>query len=233
MPSKIIYKEEIVRDIATAWQCSDEADLRYMAENMSVRRFKKNELIYREGKKPNRLLYLVRGKVKIVKECSVGRTQIVRAVREQHFIGCRAFFAHENYTTSAMAFEDSMIAIFPIEVLERMMAKNTGVLKYFLYELAVIVGNSDDHIVSYTQKHIRGRLADAILGLKNKYGVESDGATLSITMSRDDIASMSNMSTSNAIRTLSAFVQEKVVTIERKKIKILDEEGLKKISQMG
>jgi hypothetical protein len=41
------------------------------------------------------------------------------------------------------------------------------------------------------------------------------------------------MTTSNAIRTLSAFASEGLVVIEGRKIKIVDEEGLQRISQMG
>jgi len=52
-------------------------------------------------------------------------------------------------------------------------------------------------------------------------------------LSRDDLASMSNMTTSNAIRTLSQFGQEGVVSVDGRKIKILDEEELKKISRLG
>ena len=52
-------------------------------------------------------------------------------------------------------------------------------------------------------------------------------------MSRDDLASMSNMSTSNAIRTLSAFAQEGLVEIVGKRIKVLDGEKLEDISEKG
>ena len=41
------------------------------------------------------------------------------------------------------------------------------------------------------------------------------------------------MTTSNAIRTLSNFASEKLISIDGRKIKILDEERLKKISKIG
>jgi hypothetical protein len=41
------------------------------------------------------------------------------------------------------------------------------------------------------------------------------------------------MTTSNAIRTLSNFVNEKVITIDGRKIKIIDEDRLHKISRIG
>jgi CRP-like cAMP-binding protein len=69
--------------------------------------------------------------------------------------------------------------------------------------------------------------------LKESYGLEEDGATLSIYLSREDLANLSNMTTSNAIRTLSNFVSEKIIAIDGRKIKIIDDEHLKRISKIG
>ena len=63
--------------------------------------------------------------------------------------------------------------------------------------------------------------------------LEEDGSTLSIYLSREDLANLSNMTTSNAIRTLSNFATERLITIDGRKIKIIDEEKLKKISKIG
>ncbi|HBI58404.1 MAG TPA: Crp/Fnr family transcriptional regulator, partial [Porphyromonadaceae bacterium] len=43
----------------------------------------------------------------------------------------------------------------------------------------------------------------------------------------------SNMTTSNAIRTLSNFVSEKVIIVDGRKIKIVNESMLRKISKFG
>jgi CRP-like cAMP-binding protein len=63
--------------------------------------------------------------------------------------------------------------------------------------------------------------------------VESDGETISIFLSREDLANLSNMTTSNAIRTLSTFVAENLISLDGRKIKIIDEEQLRKISKIG
>ena len=52
-------------------------------------------------------------------------------------------------------------------------------------------------------------------------------------MAREDIANLSNMTTSNAIRTLSTFVAENLISLDGRKIKIIDEEQLRKISKIG
>ena len=52
-------------------------------------------------------------------------------------------------------------------------------------------------------------------------------------VSREDIANLSNMTTSNAIRTLSTFASEGVIAIDGRKIKILDKVKLDRISKLG
>ena len=76
--------------------------------------------------------------------------------------------------------------------------------------MSVDLGIADERTVNLTQKHIRGRLAESLLFLKESYGLEEDGSTLSIYLSREDLANLSNMTTSNAIRTLSQICHRTV-----------------------
>jgi CRP-like cAMP-binding protein len=71
-----------------------------------------------------------------------------------------------------------------------------------------------------------------LLLLKN-YGYEQDGQTLAMLLPREDLANMSNMTTSNAIRTLSQFAQEGLVVINGRHIQILNEKELEHISRLG
>lgn len=104
---------------------------------------------------------------------------------------------------------------------------------FFIKELSRNLGGSDTKIVNLTQKHIRGRLAEALAVLRDNYGYEDDNSTLKIYLSREDLANLSNMTTSNAIRTLSCFVSEKIITVDGRRIKILNEPMLRKISKFG
>ncbi|MCE1198759.1 MAG: helix-turn-helix domain-containing protein, partial [Marinilabiliales bacterium] len=69
--------------------------------------------------------------------------------------------------------------------------------------------------------------------LKEKYGFENDGQTLKVYLSREDLASLSNMTASNAIRTLSTFAGEKLISMDGRKIRITDLSKLEKISKQG
>ena len=170
---------------------------------------KKNQLIYKEGETSNGLYFIVNGKVKIYKEGVGGRNQIVRLIKTDCFFGYRALFANEPFITSSLAIENCTLIFIPKDTLMSCLKANNDVCLYFVKTLSVDLGLSNEQTVSLTQKHIRGRLAEALIFLKRTYGIEEDGATLNIYMSREDLANLSNMTTSNAIRTLSNFSQEK------------------------
>lgn len=120
-----------------------------------------------------------------------------------------------------------------MSLVEDMINNNRELAWFFIHELSRNLGGSDTKIVNLTQKHIRGRLAEALVVLSDHYGYEDDNMTLKIYMAREDLANLSNMTTSNAIRTLSGFVAEKLITVDGRRIRILDENRLRKISKYG
>lgn len=204
-----------------------------LQNHLSLTQYKKNEYIFREGETPSSLLFLVYGKVIIYKEGVGGREQIIRMTKPLGLIGYRALLAEEPHIGSAFTLEDSTVCIISPEYFFNKLLRNPAFSLRLMQKLARELGFSNMRTVTLTQKHIRGRLAESLLLLKEKYGWENDGATLKVYLSREDIANLSNMTTSNAIRTLSTFSGEKVIAIDGRKIRILDIHALEKISKLG
>ncbi len=88
---------------------------------------------------------------------------------------------------------------------------------FFIRQLSIDLGISDERTVSLTQKHIRGRLAESLIFLKESYGLEEDGSTLSIYLSREDLANLSNMTTFERYPYLVAIRYGKTDYYRRKK----------------
>ncbi len=195
--------------------------------------YKKNEYVYKEGDKPSSFLFLVDGKVKIFKEGVGGREQIIRMTKPLGYVGYRALLADEIHNASAVTLEESLVCSVSPDYFFNNLLRNPDFSGRILRKLAQELGFSNGRTVTLTQKHIRGRLAESLLLLKEKYGFEHDGVSLKAYLSREDIANLSNMTTSNAIRTLSTFAGEKVIAIDGRKIKILDLNKLERISKLG
>ncbi len=205
----------------------------FLSRRHSSRFYKRGETIYQVGERPVGILCLAFGKVKLIKEGVTGREQIVRLAKPVGFIGYRAFFAEENYQATAIAIEDSVVCQFNREDLLITIHKRPEITMRILKSLANELGVSHDRTVNLTQKHIRGRLAESLLFLVNTYGLEDDGHTIKAYLSREDLANLSSMTTSNAIRTLSIFSEEGVVQVEGRSIRVLDESRLQRICELG
>ncbi|MBO5054109.1 MAG: Crp/Fnr family transcriptional regulator [Muribaculaceae bacterium] len=230
---KAALEKVINDDMADIWSVLDGDERRLVIDNFNIQHFKKNQIIYAQGDDAEHLWCLLKGKVKIFKDGVGGRQQIIRLMRPVQYFGYRAAFAEEPHMSSACAFEASTMGALPMSLVKEMINNNMKLAWFFISELSHNLGGSDTRIVNLTQKHIRGRLAEALIALLANYGYEDDNMTINIFMSREDLANLSNMTTSNAIRTLSAFVNEKIILVDGRRIKIINEQALKKISKFG
>ena len=230
MIKKSTLERIIGDDLAELWNALTQDEKRVIAENFHYERYKKNQIIYAESETPENLYCLLEGKVKLFKSGIGDRVQILRLYRPVQYFGYRAYFAREPYVSSSAAFEPSVLGIVPMKIVEEIIRKNNDLALFFIHELSRNLGGADTKIINLTQKHIRGRLAESLLLLADNYGYES---ALKIYMSREDLANLSNMTTSNAIRTLTSFVTEKLILVDGRRIRVVNEPQLRKISKFG
>lgn len=233
MIKKSTLERIIGDDLSDMWNALRPDEKRIVTDNFRYEQYKKNQIIYAEKETPENLYCLLDGKVKLYKSGIGDRVQILRLYRPVQYFGYRAYFAREPYVSTAAAFEPSVIGIIPMKVVEDLVRQNNDLAMFFIHELSRNLGGADTKIINLTQKHIRGRLAESLLLLADNYGYEDDDSTLKIYMSREDLANLSNMTTSNAIRTLMSFVTERLILVDGRRIKIINEPQLRKISKFG
>ncbi|MCC8088061.1 MAG: Crp/Fnr family transcriptional regulator [Rikenellaceae bacterium] len=230
---RIIPGSEIIERLFSLFPLIDEKGKGLIRNGTTVVPVAKGCYIYDENDSPMGFLCLMEGNAKVVKTGINGRGSIVRLVKPMGLLGYRALFAEENYRSAAIALDDSLIAIVNKEAFFEVMRSNADFSLHILKLIAGELGESHLRMVTLTQKYLRGRLADAILSLADIYGFAEDGKTIPVTLSRSDLAQLSSMTTSNAIRTFSSFISEGFVANVNKRIAVLDLEGLHKVSELG
>ncbi len=208
-------------------------DKELLSRNISTLFINKGEFIFIEGEKAKGLICLASGKYKIFRVGVGGREQILRLVRPSELHGFSNIFQATGWTNSASAIEDSVVCILDKNSLLNILKHNTDFSIKLIKLISEELVFAQERIISLTQKHVRGRLVETLLMLGEIYGFEEDGKTINASLSRDDLAHHSNMTTSNAIRTLSNLAAEGKISIKRKKITLLDIHALEMISNTG
>ncbi len=201
----------------------DEIDIVEAAKSIIV--FNDNELIFKERQHSFGIYIIVEGKVKISKYGFEGKEYIVRFATRGNIIGYRSFLGGECYSCSATAISKTELCFLPGEVILKLIRKNPELGLQFMKYLAKDLRGAEDKAISIAQKHVRERVAEAILILKDIYGYEQDN-TINARLKRDEIASIAGTSRETVIRLLSEYNEEKILLIQGRKISILDLESL-------
>ena len=220
-------------ELNPVWDYLTPDEKEFIDKHTEVKCFRKNEVIYNEGELTGYVVMLVRGMVRLSKEGVGQRLQIIRMLKPYDTFSYRSAMAGDAHSTSATALEPSILYYVDREAFLEVIQKNIKFCYAVLVAMSKDFGISESQTVNLTQKHIRGRLAETLIGLKEIYGVEGDGVTISMYVAREDLANMSNMTTSNAIRTLSQFASEGLISLDGRKIKLLNETELARISRLG
>lgn len=227
MPTKCMLPTPLVRLLKT------EAEQELLAETVIHLVFDRDDRIITEGEPIKHLNYLCSGRVKLYRDGLGQRDYIVRLAQEGHFFGMRAFFAERRSLISAIASDKVSVARVPASTIHQLMENNADVARYFLKTLANELDTQEARMISMAHKHLRGRLAETLLMLVEQYGYCDDRTTLNIRLKRSELASLSNMTISNASRTLSLLASERIIALDKRNIKIINPNLLEQVSRNG
>ncbi|WP_309642403.1 Crp/Fnr family transcriptional regulator [Flavobacterium sp.] len=201
-----------------------------MAQCKTSHTVKKGAVIFEEGENVNGIYCIKDGICKLTKLSSNGKDQIVKLVKKGELLGQRSMISDEPVNLTAVALEDMEVCFIPKTEVMGFFNDNN---KFSMNVMQTICGDlkdADDHMVSLAQKNVKERLAETLIYLEDTFGKNTDGS-LHIQLSREELAGIIGTATESCIRLLSDFKKLGFITLESKKITILDRNKLKRLSE--
>ena len=194
--------------------------------------FKKGQLIYCEDNTPLGVYFVFKGKVKISKIGSDGKEQILRIATPDDMLSYSDLVSNTKYSTSANALEDTTLLFVSKQEFWNIIRTQRQLLENFVLQLSLDLKQAETKIADLAYKPVRGRLADALIALTNKFNKQPIMGSIGVSISRADLACFVGTAKETANRLLSEFRNEHLISTEGTKINILDMEGLKLVSNM-
>jgi CRP/FNR family transcriptional regulator len=202
-------------------------DLETLSQHKTCIRYKKGQTLFYEGTRPMGLFCINSGKVKVYKISSEGKEQILKLAKPGDFLGYRALISEEFYNSSATVIEEGAMCYIPKSDFLEILQKNPLFFRKMAKRVAHELGLMEQKLVTIAQKSVRERLAATLIMLKETYGMEGGESDLiDIALSREDLANIIGTATETVIRLLSDFKSQKLISLQGKKIKVLDHKGL-------
>lgn len=181
-------------------------------EERNINKYKKKQVIYTEGNHPNRLFYILKGKVKAYKTNENGKELVVDLYSPGDFLGYVALLEGTVYSDNTAAMEDTELAIIPKEDFDELLTTNAEVTRKFIQLMAKNISEKENQLLSLTYNSLRKKVAESLMLLQKKY-MQKQGEKFIIDISRDNLASIAGTAKESLIRTLSEFRNEKLIDI--------------------
>jgi len=195
-------------------------------------RYREDEYLFYEGDPPQGLFILREGKVKIIKHSTRGKDTILRLLGPEEMFGEVASLDGGPYPASAQALEDTVVFHLSQRDFLRLLQGYPSIALRVIEDLGRKLRDAHDLIRALTTETVEKRIATVLLKLAEKLGkVEERGIRLKIHLSRQDLADMAGTTIETAIRVLSKFTKDRLLTKEGKNIIILDRAALAALSR--
>lgn len=195
-----------------------------LTSDRDINHYRKKQTIYNEGNRAARLFYVVSGKVKTYKANDDGKELVVDLYSAGDFLGYVALLEESTYKETAEAMEDSELAVIPKQDFDDLINSNPVITRKFIQMLAKDVADKEEQLLKLAYNSLRKKVADALMSLQKKY--KKDNEPFSISISRENLASIAGTATESLIRTLGDFRSEKLIDIKDGNIIILNEKKL-------
>jgi len=191
--------------------------------------FKKGELLFREGDKVNGIYFLYSGKVKVHKHWGDEKELIVRIARQGDIVGHRGLGKDIYYPVSGTALEPVNACFIDLEFFISTLKINHDFIFELLLFFAGELKESEKNMRNLAHMPVKGRVAQAILNLQNKFGVNEKGL-IDLTLSRQDLASFAGTTYETVFRIINELTQDGIIRLEGKDIAIVEVEKLKDLT---
>ena len=189
---------------------------------------RRGDVIFSEGDKINGVYCVKDGICKLSKLSENGKDQIVKLHFKGDLLGKRTILEDTTTNLTATALSDMEVCFIPKSEIMHDLGKNPDFSIEVLKQMAQDLKDSDNTIVNMAQKSVRRRLADALTYMYDNFGVDEDHY-LKVVLSREDYANIVGTATESAIRILSQFKNEGLISTSGKQIKLEDIPGLKRV----
>nr|WP_321233248.1 Crp/Fnr family transcriptional regulator [uncultured Psychroserpens sp.] len=201
-------------------------ELKRVSACKTNRFYKKGEVIFDEGEALNGVFCISSGVSKLTKLSANGKDHTVKLLSKGSLIGQRAMISDQRANLSAIAITDVELCFVPKDEIVNTLHDNNDFSFDLMKAFAKELKHSEDNLVNMAQKTVKNRLAEALIYIHDNFGVDDLGY-LKVVISREDYANIVGTATESAIRILSQFKKDGLISMKGKAIKIENLQKLK------
>ncbi len=194
--------------------------------------YEPHQTVFYEGHLCLGLYLLCRGKVKLTRSSARGQRQIIRIVGPGELIEKHAFGKQALHEVTCETLEPAQVCVIDKERYLDVIHRNPQLAIKLIQLLSNELGVNMNQLDQFTFKTARERLAGLLVELGDRFGKKSaDQVQVGLTLKREEVAELAGITVETAIRLLSVFRDERLLSIDGRTITLLKPERLARIAR--
>lgn len=182
----------------------------------------KGTLLFAEDSYSRGIYMVKKGKVKIFKTNSEGKNSIVYIYKKGDFFGYRPLLAGEPHPVSAVAMDSVTVSFIPKEIFQSILTQSLNLARILLEVLSQEFSVWINKMTVFAQYGVKERVALSLLILNKVYQKHDEtNPSMTIQISREDLASYVGTAKETLVRMLRTFKNENIIATKGSKIVIL------------
>ena len=191
-------------------------DQKRLAQVSLAKSYEKGETIFSEGDRPDFLVTIVSGRVKVVKMMHSGKEIILEIFGPGDPVGAVVAYEGRPYPASAVAIERSHCILVRRAEFFALLERHPSLVRGFLTGMAQRIVELTRRIPEVAGGRVETRFAHLFLKLAERVGEpRPDGRFLPLPLSRQDLADLTGTTTETCIRIMSRWGKSGIVSTER------------------
>jgi len=207
-----------------------EVQILKLSTNKYTAKYKSGEIIFKQGTLVTHILSLTSGLVKVYIEGYNDKNLILKLSQSGELIGGPGLFTDKRFHYSVTALTDCTACFIEANTVIELVQENKEFAIAMLTHVNKSAINNFNKFISLTQKHMQGRMADALIYLSR---VIYKSSKFTMDVSRQDLADLTAMTKESSIRILKEFKDDNIISLNNNDIEILKPEKLDFISVTG
>lgn len=189
---------------------------------------KKGQLLFREGDPVTGIYFVYSGHLKVHKRWDKEKEIILRFAQKGDIVGHLGLGNQLNYPVSATAIDEGVVCYVDMPFFESTLNVNHQLVIKLMRFFANELQESEKRMRNFVHMSVKGRVSQAIISLKNQFGLTKDGF-VAIELTRQDLASYSGAVYESLFRTINDLTEKKLISLTGRQIAIKDEATLLKM----
>ncbi|MBI4386073.1 MAG: Crp/Fnr family transcriptional regulator [Elusimicrobia bacterium] len=208
-----------------------EKTLRRFRQLATLHAYHRENILFYQGNRPQGLYFICSGRVKITKEDSGGRSQIVRIVNAPDLLGDRAFFAEKPYACTGTTMEESRICFLETRHFWDTFGQDHEMLRLLIQSFAQKLGGAEERMHCLAACMVKSRIAGYLLATCRKLSNASAGKSEFVLQeTRTELAQIIGTTPEVISRSLAELCSTGWIAVQDRRVRIKDEKHLREVS---